>query len=444
MNVPKFASFRPKSENPSPAKPIPPAKVEEPKRSRGHNARDRSERRARSRSKERKHYTQEEDLPQKSSQREPPRVDVFIVDRKGDEKNLVYGSVHRYSVPPFYRVGAGGVLGVPRRFKIQRDLSDEKGIVLSDLRESQARKREKYVFSKMEKPRLLKLRSTAFVDEDSSLQADFMSLEHPRGKKRKRELDEDSDSSGSENESKHYRSIHGKAKSDQPSDTAFQFASESDISESGDAMNDSASARKKNAELSRRVERYPQDIEAWLALIAYQDVIMQGDDDQRRITNAEMRSTADIKIHMYEKALEQAKCMVDRERLLQGIMTEGSKIWEVKAQAGRWEQISRDNIDSLLLWKSFLNFRQTTFATFRYEEVRALYVDRFKRLMEEITVCSIDSIAGLYQQLVYVLVSRFCDFIGFTKVFTKTLQQMGCLRLSFVPRATDLPMLTSI
>lgn len=403
MNVPKFASFRPKADISS--KSVPPTKDEEPKRNRGYHGRDhpRSERRARSRSKERGHLTQENAPPNREA-----RVEVFVIDRKGDEKNLMYGGVHRYSVPPFYRIGAGGVLGVPRRFKIQRDLSDEKGILLSDLRESQARKREKYVFSKMEKPRLLKLRPTAFVDEDSSLQADFMSLELTRGKKRKRDRDGDSDNSGSENESKHYRSIHGKAKSDQPSDSAFQFASESDLSDSGEVMNDSASARKKNAELNRNIERSPHDIEAWLALIAHQDVLLQGDDDQRRITNAEMRSTADIKIHMYERALEEAKCLNDRERLLQGIMTEGSKIWEVKIQAERWEQISCDNIDSLLLWKSYLNFRQTTFATFRYEEVRVVYADRFKRLMKEITICAVDRIDALYKQLIYVLVSSCC------------------------------------
>lgn len=166
-------------------------------------------------------------------------------------------------------------------------------------------------------------------------------------------------------------------------------------------------ARQKNAELSKKVEDSPRSIEAWLELISHQDKLLHRQDERRRITNAEMRSTAEIKIHMYEKALGNASSLSDRERLLEGMMGEGSKIWEIKYQSDRWEQISKENIDSLLLWKSYLNFKQTTFVTFRYEEIRELYVNRIKLLLATIVKATPNTATLLYEQLIYILVRCF-------------------------------------
>jgi hypothetical protein len=105
---------------------------------------------------------------------------------------------------------------------------------------------------------------------------------------------------------------------------------------------------------------------------------------------------------VYEKALEKMSLPSEREKLLQGIMEEGSKIWEIKYQLDRWEQISKENIDSLLLWKSYLDFKQTTFAAFRYDEIQNLYLKRVKLLVEATSKAADTS---LYQQLIYVLVS---------------------------------------
>ena len=74
----------------------------------------------------------------------------FVVDRRGDVKNVVYGSMHRYDVPLFRRFGAGNVLGCKVDIKIDRDVSDDKGLVLSGRRGGPGG-REKYVFAKNEK-----------------------------------------------------------------------------------------------------------------------------------------------------------------------------------------------------------------------------------------------------------------------------------------------------
>jgi len=411
--VPKFASFRPK-----PSQPVPSASDETRDR-KGIITREipqdtgddrkRRHRRHRSRSGERSHGPIVKHPPS------PPKAqtsDLFIIDRKGDVKNLVYRSIHRYSIPPYYRTGAGSVLGASIDTKIDRDFGDEKGIVLSSRRNLKSNSREKYIFSKVERqrPRLLKIRPELLVEPATDLEVDFIPLTTGRG--RKRDRDDHDDSTGSDQEAMHYRSIHGKAKAnDQPADDTFQYATENESSDSdqGQSFRLDSMVRSEAIKLSRKVEQFPHDVDAWIALIEHQDRLLRDGHDRRRITNAEMRSTADIKIHMYEKALEKCQSLPDRERLLLGLMTEGSKIWEIKVQSDKWEKISMENIGSLVLWQSYLDFRQTTFSKFRYEEVRDIFIKRLDLLLAAIRSARTNK-DSLYKQLLLVLL-RFTIYI---------------------------------
>jgi hypothetical protein len=190
------------------------------------------------------------------------------------------------------------------------------------------------------------------------------------------------------------------------------------------------SIQQQNIEFSRKVENSPHDIDAWLALIDHQDALIGGRDG-RRTTNAETRSTADIKLYMYEKALQNARSLQDRERLLLGLMKEGANIWEVKAQADRWEQISKDNIDSLVLWMSYLNFKQSTFSTFQYEEVKEVFIKRIKLLSEAANVAEPANSVSLYHQLLYVLLrlTLFMRESGYAELAIATWQ--GLLEMNF-------------
>ncbi|KAI9646064.1 hypothetical protein NHQ30_005502 [Ciborinia camelliae] len=363
--------------------------------------------------------------------------DICVVDRKGDVKNLVYGSNHRYSVPPFHRIGAGCVLGTPRDTRIDREYEDDKGIVLTNLRGFRSNNREKYIFSKVERdrPRLLKIRPGVLVDESFLRDENYVPLQISRGKKRKRVDRDPASDSDSDHDDTHYRSIQGKAKtSNEPQDDAFQYASDSDSSgsDAGRTMRLESSMKQKNMELSRRIEQSPGDIEAWLALIGHQDALLNAGDDRRRITNAEIRSTADIKIHMYEKALGKIQILRDRERLLLGLMAEGAKIWEIKVQAERWSQIAKDNIDSLILWKRYLDFRQSNFSTFRYEDVREVFLSRIHSLKQKISAAPAwIPVKSLYEQLLYVILraTLFIRESGFTELAVAIWQ--GILEMNF-------------
>lgn len=449
--IPRFASFRPKSVSPG---SIAPKIVEEKEYKRrtkdkpsvreDRKYRDQS-RRSTSRVRDHKHGLALEDVEQ-------PRLlhpgdelpEIFIVDRKGDINNLIYGSIHRYSVPSFHRSGAGGVLGAPSHMKIDRNNGDVKSIVLSDRTHLGSNLRERYVFSKIgrDKPRLLRIRREVVDEPFIKSEADFIPLQATRRKKRKRGDAEDS--SGSERDEADYRSIHGKIEArTAPVEEGLQYATDSDTSssEADGIMKLDLLTREKTAYLSRKLEDNPHDIDTWISLIEHQDTIIRSKEDHRRITNAEIRSIADIKIHIYEKALGNAKSSSDRERLLLGLMYEGSKVWEIKTQSEKWEQISKDNIDSLLLWKSYLAFKQTTFSTFRYEEVKGIFTKRMKLLMDAISRASPGRGGSLYQQLIYVILrlTLYVREAGYSELGVAIWQ--GILEYNFfAPNSTEPPM----
>jgi hypothetical protein len=409
-------------------------------------------RRQRSRSREKSRERPNSQAIEESVAKIPVKEDtseLFTEDRKGDVQNLIYRSIHRYSVPPFHRIGAGSVLGAQRFLKIDRNSPEDKGIVFTDHQSDSGVKREKYVFARNEKKttRLLKIRPDIATDSTAIGNVDFISLKISNPRKRKRTGSYSGDTS--EDDKLHYRSIEGKAKvSTMPPDENLEYATNSDSSdpESGRTIRYDETIRLKTVELSRRVDENPQDVQAWIDLIDHQDNLLGlGDGGYRKVTTAERRSTADIKLHLYEKALAKAgSTLPNRERLLLGLMKEGSQIWDFKTQSQRWEQISQDNLDSVILWKQYLDFRQSAFATFRYEEVHSVFVKRIKLLNKAINdgAKSEAETCLLYEHLLYTLlrVTLFMREAGYTEIAVAIWQAL----LEFNFFAPSQPMLRTV
>ncbi|PQE13191.1 hypothetical protein CJF30_00003107 [Rutstroemia sp. NJR-2017a BBW] len=119
-------------------------------------------------------------------------------------------------------------------------------------------------------------------------------------------------------------------------------------------------------------------------------------------------------------------------------MTEGAKIWDIKVRSDRWTKIAKENIDSLVLWKNYLNFRQSNFSTFQYDDVREVFITRITSLKQAINKASGLQIQPLYEQLLYVLL-RFTVFVresGFVELAVAIWQSL--LELNFYGRNTSL------
>ncbi|KAI5310327.1 hypothetical protein KEM55_008479 [Ascosphaera atra] len=306
--------------------------------------------------------------------------DLYVIDTKGDKYNVVYGSLHRYDVPHYRRAGRGRVLGVPLNYWIDRDSLDGKTLVLQTHAnvpdDGSARKSRDAAWKHARKAtKLYRVMQDTSAKTDDDLQKDFLSLEFGRASKRRRlDSGDPSEVLSSSEDELNYRSIEGKAKTPQLSELGL----EADAAAEEDPVG--AAARAKNAELTKRLSEHPNDVNAWLALIEHQGELVGHVDIEghRRLTAAERSSVADVRMSMYEKALKTLPSNVPRDRLILGLLEEGAKLWDTKTIANKWRQYLQQYPNYLSLWIRYLNFQQTNFLSFTFENCRSFIVDCIK------------------------------------------------------------------
>jgi hypothetical protein len=381
--VPKFTSFRPKSTFPL---KDPQSEDEQNKKSKRHDhqvsRQDEEEKVHRHRHKNRgnvekdqKHRTKKgsnREIVEIQPQKAPDPVgdyesDLFKVDRKGDIANLAYRSLHRYSVPPYRRVGYGSVLGVDSRKKIDRDLSDEKQIVLQEPGRRAGSIRRLLAKPSAKDSRQMRLIRPKPEDQLLDPEEDFIVL--IPSKKRKR----GSQSPGAD-EAVDYRSIEGKAKpSVEPADTDVEYATDSSEAAHDDEIG--VESRVKNGELIRLTTEQPGNLAAWLDLVNHQVALFEGHGSSNRVlSTSEKWSLADIKVSIYEKALQKIGEDTDaRSTLWVSLLKEGSTVWEAKKLASKWQEVLQAHPGSVKIWTEYLNFIQTHATGFSYEHCKAEY-----------------------------------------------------------------------
>jgi NRDE-2, necessary for RNA interference len=392
--VPKFASFK--------AKPTPPTedvkvrRVDEEAQRRDERSRHKSRHhshsrrhRSHSRSRHSKHSYRRDvesprDAPPAPSQPEEETQDIYRIDRKGDIHNVIYGTIHRYSIPQYRRVGRGSVLGLPARFKIDRNHEGEGSVLVCADRwiADGARHKTKSILSRADtKERsVLRIRQDLILDNDDA-HKNFIPLNYNDSRKKRRISGGDvpgDDMSDDEAERYGYRSILGKAKPEQDIPSDMEVSLESDSDEEGNAVKWNREANHRNSELLRRAEDNPLDIGAWIELIKYQDTLLAGSDSRRQLTVAEKRSLADIKLSLYDKALKKVGKHPEKHRLLLGYLEEGANLWDSKRLGEQWHTILKHNSGHISLWMRYIDFRQTAFLDFAFERCKSIYLDCIK------------------------------------------------------------------
>ena len=357
------------------------------------------------------------------------KAKLFAVDRVGDPDNLTFGALHRYATPSYFRLGAGNVLGSSQEQRIDRSLSNEKGLILSY--------REHGLSVRGKRPSLwnpsggsireLKIRPQANPLPDVDATVDFVSLSAARRTKRRRGNDGSSlnSESSSLEDSDHYRSIEGKAKSHyKPTDHDLMF--NDDASSADDQVERSVSidesAQDRRVELSRRTEADPGNYRAWLDLINNQDDILKVSRTSKRrgLTNAERRANADIKLSMYQKALEKVTDLEGRENLVLGMIDQAAQVWTSEKLSSQSKSLLQDNPGFLRLWTKYLDFKQTNSTAFKYEEVQTVYFEclEFLSRVQQDDVKSIAEKEQIYEIQLYILLrmTLFLRESGFSEL----------------------------
>ena len=423
--VPKFGSFKPKTTAKDP-------EIQEPTRRKesggGHHQRSRSRDRHRNERKrpnstsqrDRRRHDEREDhesrrdkLPLQTYRAPSPRItkeefeesDLFIIDRRGDAKNVQYGSLHRYDVPAHHRFGNGRIIGTTRDARIDRDASTEKQVVLQL---SSQRQRERIARPLASKSKAVESRGVRLIipaqAAETTMNDDFIELRPSLKRKR------GSESPEPDNEGVDYRSIEGKAKAEGgPDDEDMEFATDSDEGELEDSVH--LEARQKNAALNKTVKDVPSDIDAWLELAEDQSNVINPGSDPSMFSFSQQRSLADIRLAIYEQALKSvSKTKPGYDSLVLGRLKEGSSLWENSKLATKWTESLKENPTSIRLWIKYLEFVQTDHIHFRYERCKAAYVECLRMLNEARQLAAPSDCTKLASAQIYTLL-RFTSFV---------------------------------
>ncbi|KAI6894850.1 DUF1740-domain-containing protein [Hortaea werneckii] len=423
-SVPKFGSFKPKSTT---------LKTEEPREAKtdGHRRRHehdsgrgesshRSKRRRlepcetgqdESRSYSHRHRHREEPksrpelktLNQTVASDEPKDSDSFIVDRRGDAKNVEFGSLHRYSVPTYHRTGYGKLVGAPPGARIDRDQSTGNYVTLSRRRgdRNDVGRLRLSPDTPINEKRLRLVAPIASSSSEVDVNSDFISLNGNS------ELRQGPDTSGS-GYCVDYRSIDGKAKhTNQPEDDDFEFASDT----GADLENQTSEllVRQENAALTRQTKERPHDLNAWRALIEHQARLICPGVDFSRLTTSQKRTIADIRLSIYDHALKHVTDdKLGYECLVSGMMAESSLVWDNYRLSRKWQEILRNTPTSIELWTLYLNHIQTTHTDFKYESCKATLV-RCLEILQKARLVSQQPLSAQHVQI-YVFL-RYTAFV---------------------------------
>ncbi|KAK7751600.1 hypothetical protein SLS62_006425 [Diatrype stigma] len=371
------------------------------------------------------------------SQRSAPRQDqdhdrgrdsLFVVDKRGDPLIRRYGSNDRREIPEYRRIGGGRVLGVDGFMTIER-VGNREEFFIRGYHEGRSvlggDRRSLLARGSHNKSIVVRVRKEEY--QPATGEEDFLSLRP--SKRRKREGDVPEELSADEGPS--YRSIHGKAKPHEHSESDEEYDSDSSTGSNWRNAENPMVAR--SIELSKRVREHPEDIEAWLQLVDHQDVLLGTvSSGGRRPTPAEVKSYADIKLSMLEQALSQVTTDPQRVLLQLKRMSEGAKIWDPKNLEKRWKDVIQKYGSDFEIWRAYMTYRQTTLSTFQYDDIKKLYIERMQFIRSEIASlpASSDQVP-LYRQMIYVFLrtTRFIADAGYRELGTALWQ--AALELTF-------------
>ncbi|KAF5627360.1 uncharacterized protein FTJAE_9237 [Fusarium tjaetaba] len=437
LKAPKFSSFKPKDKDKDKSKNTPTASsAKEEGRERGRE-RERDSRRKRSHHhsdshrdhhRSKKHRTDSRGRHREKSRTgnsealehrpltkvtrssdDPSRL--YIIDTKGDPLIIRYGGLDRSQIPVYYRDGYGKVLGTRGRLVIHRDgprdqfslrMPGEGPYALKDrdgLRSRNWRIR----------PTPLRIRKQE-NDGQGEEEGDFLAIS---SSKKRKHLHQASDSSEDE-EQPTYRSIEGKAKPRQYDDSDLE--SESDAVADDINLDQNNPLKWKSIQLSRRVKDQPDDIDAWLELANHQDALLRaGEDIDHKALEAEAHSFAEIKLHMLESALSNVSNHQDRIRVLIPLMREGIRVWNSKVAAKKWLDLHEDEDKSFTLWKTHLDFAMSNISAFHFDTLKQMHLDRIRHVMSrsQLNIEPEDLREAIY---VFLRLTRFIHDSGYKEL----------------------------
>ncbi|UKZ77338.1 hypothetical protein TrVFT333_005058 [Trichoderma virens FT-333] len=437
LSVPKFSSF--KSKDASKENPTNLEKQHEIRRKKHARDDDRSSSRRsdedrgsrRSGQESRRHRDHRRDRDRDRARREPSSREKTADAAEKPKSVSKPQGVPGLFVPAYRRHGGGRVLGTEGRLVIHRDGPRDQFSLRMPGEGFHTFSGRDGLRSKMPRVESRQIRAvTRSVDADAAYEIEGY-LPLSSSKKRKRDQ---RDEESSDDERPSYRSIEGKAKPRQPSESGSD--EDSDMSIDMLAVDQSNPLKEKSIKLSKQVKDTPEDIDAWLELVDHQDALLKaGEDLDHSILENEAHSFAEIKVSMLESALQNTRNAEDRRRVLVYLMREGAKVWTSKATTKKWSEVLKDEDDHFLLWKTHLDFLTSNITTFQYDDIKKMLLDRLRFSLSRLTS---NQPKGAIEEAIFVFLraTRFVHDAGYKELAVAAWQ--GLLELNlFRPLAIE-------
>ncbi|KAI8932590.1 hypothetical protein NX059_010094 [Plenodomus lindquistii] len=351
-NIPKFASFRPKPK-PAPDPPEEPnAKVttnEQPVRSR----------------------KAPPPPPPSQPDKEPSSSKSYYSDRRGDVNVLRYGTLNRYDIPAYRRFGYGFVLGLSTEHKIDREESTSTSISITPTRRRQKRL---LTDKKLNKSSHRALRLLNHSHDAQSFDQDFIpvttsTLAH-----------DSSDDENSQLPQPEYRDIQGRPNHDKILDPDTHYEPDADVIIDTEVT-------KRNSRLGQRTKEEPEHVQNWLRLIELQEDMLKLERPSDDLTASDKAHLAQVRISIYEEALKKTKTDQNSQATLwRGLLTEARRVWESTKLATKWKHVLAKHPYNTDLWWLYLDFMQSNFTSFKFEDCRSAFLQSAKALHSSPTI----------------------------------------------------------
>ncbi|CAO2652654.1 Nn.00g009370.m01.CDS01 [Neocucurbitaria sp. VM-36] len=352
-NVPKFASFRPK----------PKAAPEPSKETRKPSVEERP-----SKEKARTKTTNSSQSERPASSRDVLTSKIYFSDRRGDSDIRRYGTLNRYDIPAYRRYGHGLVLGLSPDQKIDRDYTTDTRIRVAPV--TRPRQQRLLLDKHLNKSTGRTLRLLKAGRADISPNLEYVALSSTGKRPR-----DDSDTEDEGTAHIDYRGIESKRKPTEPEDLDTQYESDPET------IRIDTQTTSRNSELVRRTREHPQDLPNWLAFIDHQDAMLRLDRPSSDLTDADKTHLADVRISIFEEALKKiGKDPDSQAKLYEGLLSEARRAWSETKLASKWKEVLSKHPHNFTLWFMYLDFVQSSFATFKYEDCRSTFLECLKSL----------------------------------------------------------------
>ncbi|XP_076979427.1 nuclear exosome regulator NRDE2 [Tamandua tetradactyla] len=178
---------------------------------------------------------------------------------------------------------------------------------------------------------------------------------------------------------------------------------------------ENAALKVKVEEFNRKVRENPQDIQLWMAFVAFQDEVMkspglyaidEGELDKRKRS---LKLILEKKLAILERAIESNQTSVELKLAKLKLCTE---FWEPSTLVKEWQKLIFLHPNNTSLWQKYLLFCQSQFSTFSVSKIHNLYGKCLSTLsaVKDGSILSHPSLPGT-EEAMFALFLQQCHFL---------------------------------